>query len=160
MPFAVAGASEAVVIAVVLVVLALIFAVRQWSARRTRDGEELSEADAHYLARQDVRRWLGSALMMIIAAGMIAGTRIDPRVSRTNLRLFAAIWIGICVLVCLLMLLAVIDWFAIRQYALRHRRALADQRREAIEAERRRWATLHAENSSPPGSNGRSSSDG
>ncbi|MBX6312806.1 MAG: hypothetical protein IRY99_07810 [Isosphaeraceae bacterium] len=131
------------ILAVVVLAVAAYFAVRQEIDRRRREAD-LSEADALHFARQDVRRFLGSVVMLLIAAGMVAGTLFDPRASRAAGRLFLAIWAGMGVLLCLLFWLAVHDWLSIRAYARRHRRALAEERAAALAEQQRRQAVRRA----------------
>src|SRR5690242_12702967 len=101
MPLAATGASEGLVLSVALVMIASAFAVGQWRDRRRRD-PGLTEADADHFARQDVRRWLGSAVMVLIAVGIVAGTRIDARAAG---RLFGWTWLGVSSLVVVLLAL-------------------------------------------------------
>lgn len=131
------GLVPGLIIVGVLVVLAVVFGVRQWLDRRGRDSA-LSEADARYFARQDARRLAGSSLMLLIAAGMTAGLALNPRADRATGQLWGLIWLGVGVLVIVLLLIGMIDWLELRTYADRHRRALDAERRATIEAERRR----------------------
>lgn len=131
-----------------LVLLAIAFAYRQWLARRDRD-MDLSAADHAYFSHQDVRRLVGSVTMLVMAVGMSLGLVIQPRASRADFRVWALLWIGVLVLACFLLILALVDWYAIRLYAGRHRRALVAERLEAIRAERQRLAQRPNGDASP-----------
>jgi uncharacterized membrane protein len=139
MPPAASAAATSLVLSAALLVLAAYFAVRQWRDRRDRD-PDLSDADADYFARQDARRWLGSVVMVLLAAGIAFGTRINPRANREAGRLFGWVWIGVIVLLFIWLTLALLDWRAIAAYARRHREALANERYAALEEERRKRA--------------------
>jgi membrane protein implicated in regulation of membrane protease activity len=137
MPLAASGTRESLVLSAALVAIAAYFAVRQWRERRGRP-TKLDAADARHFARQDWRRGLGSAVMTLIAIGLVVGTRLDPRAGRLERRLFLAVWLGVIALLSLLLVLAMLDWLAIRDYARRHRDALADERYAALVEERRK----------------------
>ena len=151
MPIGSSAATLGSILAAAVAVIAAGFAFWQWRERRNR-ASDLSAADLVHYARQDARRFLGSTVMLLIAAGMVFGLRINPR-NRLEGRLFGVVWIGVLALVCVLFALALLDWIAIRAYAGRHRRALIDERLAVIEAERRRLAT-------PPNAGGPSSTPG
>ncbi len=111
--------------------IATILAYRQWKERRRRDAD-LSGAEAAYYARQDVRRWLGVFVMAVLALGIAVGARIPHIVrGRTNPQ-FVQVWLGVFLLIFALLLLALLDWFATRHYAYRHRRAMLQERDETL----------------------------
>ncbi|MEO6810522.1 MAG: hypothetical protein ABI353_15510 [Isosphaeraceae bacterium] len=139
MPRNASGASESLVLAAALTAIAIYFSIRQWRDRLGRGGS-LSEADALHFARQDARRWFGSAVMALLAAGIVIGTRIVVRGDRTRGRLFLAVWIVVAVLVGVLLVLALVDWLATIAYARRQRAELARERRAAIDDQRRGFA--------------------
>jgi hypothetical protein len=136
------------VLAVTLVAVAVGFAYRQWLAGRDRD-DNLSDADRVYFASQDVRRLIGSATMFVMALAMSAGLLIQPRAGRTEFRIWVILWIGVLALAGFLLILALVDWYSVRIYAGRHRRALLAERLEAIRTERRRLAERHGPGRSP-----------
>ena len=139
MPHA-AGAIAGLVLAALVLFAALGLAYRQWSDRRRR-GDNLAEADAQHFARQDVRRSLGTTLMLVLGIGLGVGAFLMPPGDRREARLFARIWAGNCGLLVLLLILALLDWAATSAYAHRHRRALVQQHREGLKSELRRRST-------------------
>jgi len=150
MPPAASATTASLVLTAVLLVLAAYFALRQWRDHRHRD-PDLSEADADYFARQDVRRWLGSVVMVLLAAGIGFGTRINPRANPAARRLFGWVWMGVIVLLLIWLILALLDWRAITAYARRHRQALAHERFAAFEEERRKQAARGNGRGNPDG---------
>ena len=139
MPRASSAAMTGLALAAALVVLAAYFAIRQWLDRRDR-GPDLAAADADYLRRQDRRRWLGSAVMVLLAAGIAFGSWINPRASRAAGRLFGATWLGVITLLSAWLTLAILDWRATQVYARRRLKELIGQRGAALEDYRRRRA--------------------
>ena len=114
-------------LAAFVVFIAAVLAYRQWMDRRRRD-VDLAGDEAVYHTRQDVRRWLGVFVMGLLAVGLVVGTRIPHIVrGRTNM-LFVQTWLGVFLLIFALLLLALLDWFATRRYAHRHRRAMLRER--------------------------------
>lgn len=108
-----------------------LLAYRQWGDRRRR-GVDLAGSDASYFSRQDFRRWLGVFVMMLLALGLAVGSRI-PHIDRGRTNpLFVQIWLGVFLLVFALLLLALLDWFATRHYAYKHRRAILQERDESL----------------------------
>ncbi len=146
------GLTEGRVIASAVLLIAATFAYRQW-AERARRSVELSEADRAHFARKDRRRLLGSFLMGLVSLGMFVGLSLMPTkpVDRASGKLFAWVWIGVIGLVFVLLTLALIDWLANRAYALRHRRALIEERRAVLEAEVRRRRAGSSNGQSAPG---------
>lgn len=129
--------------------LALVFGVRQWLEHRRRPGAG-SEAEARYNSGQDRRRGLGVTLMGLAATLMLASTRIDPRRSRADARLWIGLWLLVLVLMLVLVVLAGFDWAANRREAHRQRRALeAEQRALLAEAARLRLPTERNGRASP-----------
>lgn len=127
---AVASLTMSLAVGAVAVALALWL----WYERRNRS-DELSPEDHHHFRRQDIRRGLVSLILLLIAVGLSAGSRIAPKVEgRTNL-LFVEIWLGVFVLILALLVLAFFDWVATRIYARRQFRALAKERLEILRDE-------------------------
>lgn len=142
MPAAVApqsGSVEGLAIGAGVLVLSALFAWRGRVERSRRD-DTLNEVDRSYFAHKDRRRAVGTALLSLIGAGMIAGSRIDYRASRAAGRWFLAVWLGVGVLLIASLVLAMADWVANRRYALRLRRALLEERRSLVADELRRRA--------------------
>lgn len=144
------GELPGLALSLVVLAAAAFMARRQW-AERGRRSTTLGEDDARHFARQDIRRFLGTALMAILAAGIAFGSRLGPIRDRAEARFFARTWVAIAVLCAALLGLALADWLATHAYARRHRRALADERRALMEEEVRRRAVPR---DGRPGSNG------
>jgi hypothetical protein len=123
-----------------LVVLAIVFAARQFSERANR-AENLDDWDQRHFRRKDARRWSGCVFMGVIAALMFYSTRV-PILDKPSARLWVTCWIAVLVLLWLLLGLAFADWLANRKYANRHRAALREEQREF-------WAGLVRKKQSP-----------
>ncbi len=134
MPSVTSGAREGLVIASGVLLVTAIFAWRQW-VERVRREEDLSEADQDHFRRKDWRRFFGTTILGLIGVGMVVGSLLDFRASKAAGQRFLAVWVGIAVLVCVSLVLAMIDWTATRDYALRHRRELAEVRRALFDEE-------------------------
>lgn len=140
---------ETLVLAGTLLGLAGFFGVRQWLEVRARP-PDLDDADRTYHRGKDIRRFLGSALMTVMAALMIAATRINPRASLALGRLWGWLWIAILALVVVMLAIAFLDWRANTRYAVRHRRALLAEQRDFFASLKRGSAPRQTSN----GSNG------
>ena len=89
---------------------------------------------------------VGIAVLVLLAVGLVVGSRIPHKLgNRTNPQ-FLGIWLGVFLLIFFLLSLAMIDWLALRIFARRHRKpdppgADRDpQRRESSgESEGREW---------------------
>ncbi|HZW32994.1 MAG TPA: hypothetical protein VFF52_19925 [Isosphaeraceae bacterium] len=149
-------ATSSLVLSIAVAAIAVALGARQWFERAAREPSLPSEDRKHF-ARQDLRRWIGVALMLILAVGIFAGSRIPPSVpafpmeegvrqgwqalagawiepvilSRVNLR-FVLVWTGLILLLPALLVLALFDWLATRRYAQRQRRSMAHQRIEIL----------------------------
>ncbi|MHC5537576.1 hypothetical protein ACYOEI_05020 [Singulisphaera rosea] len=127
-----AAAGLVMSLAVGAVAIALAFWL--WFERKNRS-DELPEEDLQHFRRQDLRRFLVALILMLIAVGLSAGSRIAPKVEgRTNL-LFVEIWFGVFILILALLVLAFFDWIATKIYARRQFRALANERLEILREE-------------------------
>jgi hypothetical protein len=134
--------SASFALAVGLCLIATFLGLRQWYERRARD-PELSDADHAHFVRQDARRRLGVLVMLGIAVLVLVGSRAEARVQgRMNL-FFLEIWVAVLALIMLLLVLALADWSATRNYARRHREIL----RESIAAIRRDRKVAHSSRS-------------
>ncbi|CAN5883019.1 hypothetical protein BH23PLA1_BH23PLA1_17570 [soil metagenome] len=130
------AASEAVVsgaVAVSVVGVALLLTWRQWSDRSHRP--ESSSVDARYYQRQDRRRFKGALALALIGLGIGFGSRIDFRLDNRSRSAFLLVWLVVFLLILYLLLLSALDLLATRNYANRNRRALAEERKLALERE-------------------------
>ena len=67
-------ASSSLLISSGIVLIAAFLGLRQWYERRARE-VDLSDLDRGYFFRQDVRRGLGVAVMLVLAAGFCISAR-------------------------------------------------------------------------------------
>jgi hypothetical protein len=167
MPMTNSLATTSLVLSITVAAIAVALGARQWSERAARE-PDLSSDDRKYFALQDLRRWIGVALMLVLAVGVFAGSRMEPAVpavpmeagvrqswqalagawieplvlKRANLR-FVAVWTGLILLLPALLVLALFDWLATRRYAQRQRRSMARQRIEILRETLRRADTRH-----------------
>jgi hypothetical protein len=140
-----------VVFAVLLVAIAIYFALRQ---RHTfallRHETELSADDRRYLHQQAVRRLANSVLLIILAAFLVGGVFLEthlnelrpaepldepPEAAKESLRLLTGYWITVLLVLLGVMLVAVFDLVATARYGAHRRRQLIDDRRAALEDE-------------------------
>ena len=133
MPLDQQTAAVSLALSILIVVVAALLVVWQWYERRRR-ATELSKADTSHFARQDVRRWMVTVILILLAVGVTLGSRIEVKVAgRTNL-LFFQVWLGVILLIFVLLCLAMFDWVSTRLHARRHRRTIVRARREMIRA--------------------------
>ncbi len=124
-------------LAVGILTVAGVLAWRQIRDQRRRALEApLSEADVRHFARQDFRRFVVGAVMVLLALGVAVGTRLAPRLAGRANVWFLAVWLGVFLLILVLLWLALLDWLATWVYARRTRRELAREHRELLQAER------------------------
>ncbi len=139
-------ASSSLLISSGISLIAVFLGLRQWYERRARDSA-LADADRRYFLRQDVRRGLGVAVMLILAVGLYLGSRIPPKLGgRANL-VFVQVWLVIIGLIIVMLGLALVDWISTRLYARRQRRVLAAERRKIMRETLRRQSTDRAHGS-------------
>jgi hypothetical protein len=79
-----------------------------------------------------MRRGVGVALMLILAAGLSIGARIAPRVNGHPNLAFVEIWLGEIALLLVLITMAGLDWLATRRFARQIRRSMARERSELL----------------------------
>jgi MFS family permease len=138
-----------------LALLALGFAARQLRDRsRRRHGADLDVHDRAYYHAQDRRRLIGSALMILMAAAMVGGLLINPRLDRIAAQWFVALWSGVLAGVLILLALAMADWWALRAFARRHREALVEEARQLARDRREAERQAAAPAPRPPGASG------
>jgi hypothetical protein len=117
----------------VAAVAALLFLL-VWNDRGHRH-PELPPDDAEHFARQDVRRVVGTVVMLLLSAAIYFGSRIPPRAADRANPLFVQIWLGTFLLIFFLLVLGLLDWQATRLYARRHRQAIVRERIELLKEE-------------------------
>ena len=88
-------ASSSLLISSGITLIAAFLGLRQWYEWRARDVGPLAIATAVYFFRQDVRRGLGVAVMLILAAGLYFGSRIPPQVAGHANLTFVQVWLAI-----------------------------------------------------------------
>jgi magnesium-transporting ATPase (P-type) len=131
MPIADDLASNSLLISSGVALIAVFLGLRQWYEWRARE-TGLSDLDHRYFVRQDIRRGLGVAVMLLIAAGLYFGSRIPPKVAgRANLA-FVEVWLAIGGLIIVMLLLAFLDWVSTRIYARRQTRSMARERLQIL----------------------------
>jgi len=147
-----------VLLVIVLLGLAGFYSWRQWAVLRgLRQAGDLSPEDRRYTRRQAWRRIVCSALMVVMA-GLIAGhykfedryhqvvaegeasrqrgekREFNPE-ERQFLQLYEIYWLVTLLVLLAIIILAGIDFFAIRRYGRRHYRQIQADRRAMIENE-------------------------
>src|SRR5690242_10730703 len=111
-------------LAIGVAVVAAGLALRQRHERRQREPEP-SVADARHYARQDIRRALVGAVMVVLALCIAVGSRLAPKQGGRANAWFVATWLAVFIQLLMLLWLAMLDWVATWLYARRHRRAIA-----------------------------------
>jgi hypothetical protein len=139
MPMSQQAAVVSLALSLGVAAVAVLLGWRQWQERRRRE-PELTPADSRHFARQDLRRGLGVLVLALLAVGLAAGSRVEPRVAARTNPLFIPLWLGILGLSFVLLVLALLDWLATRLYARRHVRAIARERLAILRDELRRRA--------------------
>jgi hypothetical protein len=124
-------ASSSLLISSGITLIAAFLGLRQWYEWRARESD-LSDRDRVFFFRQDVRRGLGVAVMLILAAGLYFGSRIPPRVAGHANLTFVQVWLAIVSLIMVMLGLALLDWISTRLYARRQHRSLASERRRIL----------------------------
>ncbi len=133
-----ADASEvaSLVLAIVILLAAVFLGWWQWRDYRVRP-TGLSRLDDDHFGRQDMRRALGTIVLLLLAVALFVGGRMPHEVAgKANLK-FVQVWAGAAFLVVVLLILAMLDWFSTRLYATRHRERLAKEGLSIVEAELR-----------------------
>jgi hypothetical protein len=125
-------ASHSLVMSIGIAMIALFLGLQQWYLWRAR-ATDLSALDRRYFLRQDLRRGLGVAILLLLALGISAGSRVKPKVAGHVNLFFLEIWLAVVVLVLALLALAFWDWLAIRSYASRQRQSMVRERLELLD---------------------------
>ena len=115
---------------------------RQWQDYKNRP-TELSRLDDNHFARQDLRRTLGTIVMLLLALGLVLGGRMVPVINgQPNLK-FVQVWSSVALLMIVLLILGMLDWVSNRFYARRHRQQLTQEGLTLVEAELRLKSMIH-----------------
>lgn len=117
--------------------IALFLGLRQWYEHRARSG--LSEADGRFYRRQAVRRWLGVVVLATLAAVVVAGARVEPRIGNRGNLTFVAVWLAVLGLIVVTLGVAFWDSVATWRYARNRRHELV---REHLDEVRRHMRTV------------------
>jgi hypothetical protein len=120
-------ASSSMTLSFAITMIAAYLGLRQWYERQARE-EDLCDTDRQYLVRQDIRRGLGVAVMLLLAAGISLGCRIEPRVNGQANLLYFEVWLGVIGLLVTMVALAGLDWIATSRYARLKRADIARER--------------------------------
>ena len=123
---------------------------QQTSLAELRFDTQMSMEDRRYLHRRVVRRWFIAAALVLLAAFLIGWIFIEPNLDaiqpqepeaklteteKDTLRLTTLYVIGGLLTLMVVMVLAGYDMLATAHFGNRHRRQLADARREALHEE-------------------------
>jgi hypothetical protein len=158
-PAADASGPVSLILAALVLVAAGFLGWRQWRDIRARP-EELSPADEGHFARQDLRRLLGTIILVVLASALGVGGWMPDRVNgRANQR-FVYLWFGIAAMMVVLLILALLDWLSTRLYARRQRRRLTHEGLAIVEDELRARLALQRAQRRAGGPNGHPSAEG
>ena len=130
-------ATASLVLSSAVLLVAALLGWREWVDRRDR-AAELSPEDARHFGHQDTRRTLGIVVMVVLAIGLVVGSRVPHKVGNQTNPQFLEIWLGVFLLILFLLSLALIDWIALRMFARRHRSEILRERIEILREEARR----------------------
>jgi hypothetical protein len=120
-------ASSGVLMSTGIALIAVFLGLRQWYESRARE-PNLSDLDRTYFFRQDLRRGLGVAIMLILALGIWIGASMEPLIAGKANLAFVQVWLVVSLLILVLLVLALLDWLATRLYARRLRQSIARER--------------------------------
>jgi hypothetical protein len=153
-----------ILLTVLLVGLAGYFAWKQvQTLRALRTQPQPSAEDRGYLRRQAVRRLVCCALMLVLAGLLVGYLMIDPHYramirdleanppadggvppgDRDFARFFAAYWVAFLFVLFVLIALAMVDFWAIARFGMRHRRQLQADHRALLHEEIARLRRRH-----------------
>lgn len=117
----------------------------------------MSDDDVAHFSRQDLRRSVVLVVLLVLSAMLIWGSRLPNLIEGKPNSLFVQVWAAAIGLICLLLLIAFVDWVATRFYAKRRRLELLEEGIELIN-EQKRVRKQHA--SGDGGSNGHGDANG
>jgi ABC-type Fe3+ transport system permease subunit len=159
-----------VVFAAVLIVILLTFAAysgwKQWQVLREANADStLSPEDLKYFRRQAGRRLICACLMIALAGVLIGSFFFEERARDVANRVqeardrgeeaspedrrfgdfYATVWIGALLALLGLILMAGMDYVAIRRYGRRHYQIIQAERRAMIQEELKRYRREQSE---------------
>jgi hypothetical protein len=161
-----------IIFGVCLIVILLAFAAysgwKQWHVLQTTNADStLSPEDQKFFRKQAGRRLILAVLMVALAGVLFGSFFIEDRAQALATKsqeardrgeelvlspedrqfrdFYATVWIGALILVFLLIMLAGVDYIAIRRYGRRHYQLIQTQRRAMIEDELRRYRRERSE---------------
>ena len=115
---------------------------RQWREASNRPAD-LSPADASYFNRQDLRRLVGTIVLIMLGLALAFGGGLSPKVNgRVNVKFFQ-LWSGVVFLILIILILATLDWISTRLYARRRIHELAREGIALVEQQLRLKAEIH-----------------
>lgn len=128
--------TASLVLALMVLLVAALLAWKEWSDRLERN-PDLSPEDARHFGHQDLRRALGLGVMVVLAIGLVVGSRLPYKVGNKSNPQFLGVWLGVFLLILFLLMLAMVDWLAIRVFARRHRNQILRERIELLKPDKR-----------------------
>jgi hypothetical protein len=132
-----------------ITLIAAFLGLRQWYERQAREQDLPSDDRAHF-EREDRRRAIGIAVLLLIAVALSVGARIPHKVAGQANGLFIAFWPVVFALIVALLFLAFFDWIATRNYARRHRRSMARERIDLLRDTRRQSSSGRSDPTNEP----------
>jgi hypothetical protein len=108
------------------VLVAVFLGLWQWFDKRAR---EVDEIDRDFFQRQDLRRWIGIGMMLLLATAIFIVDPSETSQSPQNLRQLGQVanLFFLIVLIIGLLALALFDALATLRYGRRHRRELSQE---------------------------------
>ena len=143
-----------VLLTIILLGMAGFFGWRQLlTLRSLRSADNVSDEDRRYMSRQAWRRLTCSVIMVVLAGMLAMHYRLEPAANELAnkkqldpaheftpaeeafTRTYAVYWAIVLLLLLTIVVLAGVDFFAIRRFGLRHYREIQADRRAMIEGE-------------------------
>jgi hypothetical protein len=108
------------------VLVAAFLGLWQWFDRRARD---VDEVDRVFFQRQDLRRWIGIGMMLLLAVAIFVVDPSQPSMSPQTIGQLGQLVNLFCMIALIigLLALALVDALATLRYARRHRRELSQE---------------------------------
>jgi hypothetical protein len=123
--------SSSTLVASGISLIAAFLGLRQWYEWRARD-PLLSPSEKRYFRHQDIRRSIGVAVMLLLAAGIYVGSRIPAKAGNAANLAFLYVWLTVSGLLVVMLAMAMLDWIATRAYARRKRQSLTREQLRLI----------------------------